>query len=115
MSSNHNRAPRPRMETPIHFRELSLRAHAFLDDVPLHDVWRVELGPRESEPDIRQVRAIVTEELFGSPNPVARALFGLRDSLRRAPRCGGLSKPVGFKLRAQLRGTSSLCRGSHPP
>lgn len=32
---------------PALFRQLDLRMHEFLSDVPLHDVWRVELAPRD--------------------------------------------------------------------
>lgn len=60
------------------FQALDLRAHAFLHDVPLHDAWRVDLGPRDGDPDVRTVREILETEVFSSINPVARALFGLR-------------------------------------
>ncbi|MGB5696946.1 MAG: DUF2867 domain-containing protein [Polyangiales bacterium] len=68
---------------PAVFRRLDLRVHAFLGDVPLHDVWRVELGPRADDPDIRDVRAILSEELFASLNPIVRGLFALRACLGR--------------------------------
>ncbi len=65
------------------FRALDLRVHAFLRDVPLHDAWRVELGPREGDPDVRTVREILETKVFSSINPIARALFGLRALLGR--------------------------------
>jgi len=69
---------------PAVFRQLDLRVHAFLSDVPLHDVWRVELGPRAGDPDTRDVRAILSEELFASLGPIVRGLFALRAWLGRA-------------------------------
>jgi hypothetical protein len=66
------------------FRALDLRAHQFLSDVPLHDVWRIQLrrgGPNLTVPDV--LRAFVDVASSGV-GPVARALFGLRSMLGRA-------------------------------
>lgn len=68
---------------PASFRELDLRVHGFLGDVPLHDAWRVELGPREGPVDVRTVREILANEVLSSLNPMARALFALRSFLGR--------------------------------
>lgn len=68
---------------PASFRQLDLRVHTFLSEVPLHDVWRVELAPRDADPDIRDVREILSEELLPSLNPVVRGLFVLRAFLGR--------------------------------
>lgn len=68
---------------PAAFRELDLRVHTFLDGVPVHDVWRVELGPRDDEPDVRTVRKVLASEISTSMNPIARGLFALRALLGR--------------------------------
>jgi uncharacterized protein DUF2867 len=68
---------------PADFQRLSLRCHALLSDVPLHDVWAMRLdggGPGRS---IQDARAI----LFGDrrpPNVAVRGLFALRWALGRA-------------------------------
>jgi len=68
---------------PAVFRQLDLRVHGFLSDVPLHDVWRVELTPRDGDPDMRDVRAVMADALLVSLNPVVRRLFALRVFLGR--------------------------------
>lgn len=68
---------------PAMFRQLDLRVHAFLSDVPLHDVWRVALAPRDGDPEMRDVRAIMSGALLVSLNPVVRGLFVLRAFLGR--------------------------------
>ena len=67
---------------PVDFQRLNLRCHALLSDVPLHDVWAIQLdggGPGRS---IQDARAI----LFGDrpPNFAVRGLFTLRSALGRA-------------------------------
>lgn len=66
------------------FRTLDLRAHEFLSDAPLHDVWRIELrrgGANLTVPDVLDAFVDVARSGVG---PVARALFGLRSMLGRA-------------------------------
>ena len=70
--------------SPKEFHALPLRVHAFLADVPLHDVWAVDLPRRregitldEFSPLLRRVRTV---ERFPPP---ARALFRLRFFLGR--------------------------------
>jgi len=68
---------------PADFQRLNLRCHAFLKDVPLHDVWAIPLkggGPGRSIQDAHAV-------LFGYgrlPNLAVRGLFKLRWALGRA-------------------------------
>ena len=68
---------------PSEFQRLNLRCHAFLSDVPLHDVWAIRLeggGPGRS---IQDARAI----FFGDRRPAnlaVRGLFALRWALGRA-------------------------------
>jgi hypothetical protein len=69
--------------TPTEFQGINLRCHAFLADVPLHDVWAIPVeggGPNRTIHDAYEI-------LFGSQRPRAplavRALFTLRWSLGR--------------------------------
>ena len=54
---------------------MDLRAHAILNDVPLHDVWRLDLpGGGEG----RTVLDVRTLGMVERPNPAVRALFWIR-------------------------------------
>ena len=72
---------------PDDYRKLPLRAHTLLAEVPLHDVWRVELpggGPGRTIQDVRSL--FLTVVRGGRLNPIVRALFGLRTALGRVLR-----------------------------
>ena len=66
---------------PSTFKRHHLRVHSFLDDVPIHDVWRIELSPRAGDPDIQDVRRIFSEQVLKTTNPVVRGLFVFRKLL----------------------------------
>lgn len=83
---------------PSVFRKLDLRVHGFLADVPLHDVWRVELAPREGVPTMQDVREAMSTALRESLNPVVRSLFALRAALGRLFRWDG--EPVNRASRS---------------
>lgn len=68
---------------PQAFEALDLRVHSLLHDVPLHDVWRIELAPRQAPVDMEGVRRIYSAQLSSSLNPVVRGLFALRSFLGR--------------------------------
>ena len=62
---------------PAEFRQLALRCHSLLNDVPLHDVWAVELqggGPGRTVQDARKLLGVEGQ----SSNVAVRALFALR-------------------------------------
>lgn len=65
------------------FQKLDLRAHALLADVPLHDVWQLDLegGPRE--PTVDLLRGTLSFEALSQLGWVVRSLFGLRAWLGR--------------------------------
>ncbi len=66
---------------PSAFRALRLRAHEFLSDVPLHDMWCFRLrggGPGRTVRDV--IDLFVNIESSGI-SPVARVLFALRTML----------------------------------
>jgi hypothetical protein len=59
------------------FEGVPLRAHQFLADVPLHDVWAVDLpGPRGGI-TLDEFLRVANERLF-TPTPVVRGLLRLR-------------------------------------
>ena len=63
---------------PEQFQALDLRCHALLHDVPLHDVWAIELaggGPG------RTLHDVVTATGDRRRSPAVRALFALRMAL----------------------------------
>jgi len=69
--------------TPEEYERIDLRAHSLLADVPLHDVWAVELpggGPGRS---IIELRKLVSVASLASANAAVRFLFRLRAWLGR--------------------------------
>ena len=80
--------------TASEFRALDLRAHEFLSDVPLHDVWRFRLrggGPDLSVGEVIDRFVDVVSSAAGTKpgaaagaGSIVRALFGLRSVLGRA-------------------------------
>ncbi|MBV8056323.1 MAG: DUF2867 domain-containing protein [Deltaproteobacteria bacterium] len=59
------------------FKRLPLRVHAFLGDVPLHDVWAIDL-PRGPGGITLAEFLRRTGDLFRRPPPVVRALLSAR-------------------------------------
>ncbi len=71
---------------PSAFRALRLRAHEFLSDVPLHDVWRFRLRGGGPGRTVRDVIDLFVDIESSGISPVARVLFALRTMLGRV--CG---------------------------
>ena len=63
---------------PAEFRQLELRCHALLRDVPLHDVWAIPLHDGGPGRTVEEVRALMFGDQRRPPNVAVRALFGLR-------------------------------------
>jgi hypothetical protein len=59
------------------FERLPLRAHQFLADIPLHDVWAVDLPSPRPGITLDEFLRVVNEQLF-TPTRVVRGLVGLR-------------------------------------
>jgi Protein of unknown function (DUF2867) len=59
------------------FKGLPLRVHAFLVDVPLHDVWAVDLPRPRSGITLDDFLRATNDRLF-TPSPVVQALLSLR-------------------------------------
>jgi hypothetical protein len=69
--------------TAEEFRKLDLRAHSLLTDIPLHDVWAVDLDGGRRGLTIQEIRAIFPFNDFGNTNVAVRFLFALRARLGR--------------------------------
>src|SRR5262245_58884700 len=68
---------------PDKFRRLDLRCHGILDDVPLHDVWKIRLeggGTRRTVSDVLEISPL---DRPGKSDPVTAALFSVRGRLGR--------------------------------
>ena len=64
--------------SPKEFERIPLRAHSLLADVPLHDVWAIDLRGGGPGLTIIDLRALLSEEKLRAANPVVNFLFGLR-------------------------------------
>ena len=97
---------------------LPLRVHTLLADVPLHDVWAVDLPRIREGMTLDQFHRLVSQRrLMGRLPLPARALFGLRVLVGRLFRledqpngAGGASFANG--LTAEDRASSSLAPGT---
>jgi len=69
--------------SPRDYARLDLRAHQLLADVPLHDVWQLELPGGGDQRSIADVRCLMSLDRIGAANPAVRALLGLRALLGR--------------------------------
>jgi len=68
---------------PEEYKRIDLRAHSLLADVPLHDVWVVELSGGGPGRSIIDLRALLAVENVSAANAAVRFLFGLRAWLGR--------------------------------
>jgi hypothetical protein len=65
------------------FEMLPLRVHALLADVPLHDVWAVDLPRPRAGITLDEFRRRVASARLFTPSPIVRALLGVRLFLGR--------------------------------
>jgi hypothetical protein len=99
------------------FVALDLHAHALLEDVPLHDVWRVSLPGGGPERTLADVRGLLHFDELSDINPVVRGLFALRTGLGRVFRAGDGEpiEPVDSFLRrvpSELLAASAIAPGT---
>ena len=66
---------------PDKFRSRNLRVHAFLDDVPLHDVWAIQLRNGGAGRTIHDLRPLFKSAGLLTANPLVTSLFSLREWL----------------------------------
>ena len=69
--------------TPEEYEGIDLRAHSLLADVPLHDVWAVDLPGGGRERTMVDVRSLLSTENLSGSNAAVRFLFGLRARMGR--------------------------------
>ena len=72
--------------TPDEYRAVALRAHSLLEDVPLHDVWAVDLPGGRPGITMLELRALMNVGDLTAGNRVVRFLFALRGWLGRVLR-----------------------------
>jgi hypothetical protein len=99
------------------FRALDLRCHTFLDDVPHHDVWIIDLAGGGPGRTMRDVDAIGAPGRAGSPPLLTRALFAVRFAVGRAlgwdqPRPDALTHSYLHRLSDDDRARSLLAPGT---
>jgi hypothetical protein len=100
------------------YRALPLRVHTLLADVPLHDVWAVDLPRVREGVTLDEFHRLSSQRrLIGGLPPPARALFGLRFLLGRIFRLEDQPKGSGAAsfakgLTAEDRARSSLAPGT---
>jgi hypothetical protein len=63
------------------FRQLPLRVHAFLADVPVHDVWALHLHGNVEGGTLRELQARFMHDNMQRVNPIVKSLFWLRGRL----------------------------------
>lgn len=102
---------------PAHYRRLALRAHELLAEVPLHDVWQLELPGGGDGRTLEDVRVFMSAEQLVSLSPSVRALFTLRGWLGRlfrwdAPDHAAAARSFLHRLGEQDRRGSSVAPGS---
>jgi hypothetical protein len=65
------------------YRQLDLRAHSLLADVPLHDIWLLELEGGGGGRTMEDVRRCFTPQTVTTANAAVRTLFAIRRTLGR--------------------------------
>ena len=105
--------------SPAEFYALPLRVHTFLADVPLHDVWAVDLPTHRGGVTLSEFirRTSQGDAEINRLPPVARALFRLRFFLGRILRLedepkDALAASFGNRLTAEDRARSFVVSGT---
>jgi hypothetical protein len=68
---------------PEELKQKPLRAHTFLADVPLHDVWKVDLLGGGAGRTLNDLQSLVKFSDLEQSNPIVEGLFKLRWQLGR--------------------------------
>jgi len=110
--------------SPTEFYALPLRVHTFLADVPLHDVWAVDLPTHRDGVTLSEFLRRASQDGVDAADaeinrlpPVARALFRLRLFLGRIFRLeaepkDALAASFGSRLTAEDRARSFVVSGT---
>jgi hypothetical protein len=103
--------------SPTEFYALPLRVHTFLADVPLHDVWAVDLPTRRDGVTLFEFLRQASQGAINRLPPVARALIRLRLFLGRIFRLeaepkDALAASFGSRLTPEDRARSFVASGT---
>jgi Protein of unknown function (DUF2867) len=103
--------------SPAEFCALPLRVHTFLADVPLHDVWAVDLPTHRDGVTLSEFLRRANQGGINRFSPVARALIRLRLFLGRIFRLeaepkDALAASFGSRLTAEDRARSLAVSGT---
>jgi hypothetical protein len=103
--------------SPTEFYALPLRVHTFLADVPLHDVWAVDLPTRRDGVTLSEFLRRASRDGINRLPPVSRALFRLRLFLGRIFRLeaepkDALAASFGSRLTPEDRARSLVVSGT---
>jgi hypothetical protein len=103
--------------SPTEFYALPLRVHTFLADVPLHDVWAVDLPTRRDGVALSEFLHRASQDGINKLPPVARALIRLRLFLGRIFRLeaepkDALAASFGSRLTPEDRARSFVVSGT---
>jgi hypothetical protein len=103
--------------SPTEFYALPLRVHTFLADVPLHDVWAVDLPTHRDGVTLSEFRRRASQGRINRLPPVARALIRLRLFLGRIFRLeaeprDALAASFGSRLTPEDRARSFVVSGT---
>src|SRR5260370_15688188 len=103
--------------SPTEFSALPLRVHRFLADVPLHDVWVVDLPRHRDGVPLSEFLRRASQDGINRFPPVARALIRLRLFLGRIFRLeaepkDALAASVGSRLTPEDRARSFVVPGT---
>jgi hypothetical protein len=103
--------------SPAEFYAIPLRVHTFLADVPLHDVWAVDLPTHRDGVTLSEFLRRASQGGINKLPPVARALFRLRLFLGRIFRLeakpkDALAASFGSRLTSEDRARSFVVSGT---
>ena len=103
--------------SPTEFYALPLRVHTFLADVPLHDVWAVDLPTHRDGVTLTEFLRRASQGRINRLPPVARALIRLRLFLGRIFRLeaepkDALAVSFGSRLTPEDRARSFVVSGT---
>ncbi len=102
----------PRISTE-EFRRLPLRVHDFLADVPLHDVWVIDLPRRRPGITLDEFMRAAGALPF-TPSPIVRALLGIRVFVGRLLRWDREPRATAKETFASRLTTADLSRSLAP-
>src|SRR5271163_2826510 len=103
--------------SPAEFYATPLRVHTFLADVPLHDVWAVDLPVHRDGVTLSEFLSRASRDRIDRLPPAARALFRLRFFLGRIFRLeaepeDALAASFGSRLTTEDRARSLIVPGT---